>query len=104
MKSQLPKIIKTAYKQLGLINFFTCGPQEVRAWTIRKGWLAPQAAGVIHGDFEKHFIKIEKYSYNEFKEFGSEKAVKEAGKYIMKGKDYEMIDGDIILVKHNARK
>eukprot|EP00948_MAST-09A_sp_MAST-9A-sp1_P002752 g2752.t1 len=104
LKSQLPKIIKTAYKTLDLINFFTCGPDEVRAWTIRKGWLAPQAAGTIHTDFEKHFVKIEKYNYSEFEEFGTEKKVKEAGKYVLKGKDYVMEDGDIILVKHNARK
>ena len=104
VKSALPKIIKSGYKALNLINFFTVGPDEVRAWTIRKGWLAPVAAGTIHGDFEKHFICIKKYNFTEYEECGGEKEVKAKGKLQTKGKDYVMEDGDIINVEHNARK
>jgi len=96
VQSMLPKIIKTGYKALGLINFFTCGADEVRAWTVRKGSLAPQAAGVIHTDFEKNFVKAKVYNYDAFKEHGSEADVKKAGKYGEKGKTYEVADGDIM--------
>jgi len=98
----LDKIIVTGYKALGLIYFFTCGPDEVKAWTIQKGYKAPQAAGKIHTDFEKGFIMAEVMGYNDFKEAGSEAAVKAAGKYKMKGKDYVVEDGDIIFFKFNA--
>lgn len=98
----LDKIIITGYKALGLIYFFTCGEDEVKAWTIQRGYKAPQAAGKIHTDFEKGFIMAEVMGYNDFKEAGSEVAVKANGKYKMKGKDYVVEDGDIIFFKFNA--
>jgi obg-like ATPase 1 len=101
-KSTIPKIIRTGYKHLGLINFYTTGEDEVRAWTIQKGWKAPQAAGTIHTSFEKFFIQAEQYHYDDFKELGSEKEVKAAGKNRQQGKNYEVQDGDILLIKHNA--
>ena len=80
----------SGYQALGLQYYFTCGPDEVRAWTIRKGTKAPQAAGVIHTDFEKNFVCGEIMRYEDLKELGSEAAVKAAGKYITKGKEYEV--------------
>lgn len=100
--SVLPKIIVTGYKALNLIYFFTAGEDEVRAWTIRANTKAPQAAGVIHTDFERGFIMAEVMAYNDLKEGGSEAAVKAAGKYKQKGKDYEMQDGDICYFKFNV--
>ncbi|KAF9473745.1 hypothetical protein BDN70DRAFT_816785 [Pholiota conissans] len=93
--SALPKITQAGYASLDLIRYFTCGPDEVRAWTIRKGTKAPQAAGVIHSDFENKFVCGEIMSYEDLKEYGSEAAVKAAGKLRQQGKPYEMIDGDI---------
>jgi obg-like ATPase 1 len=101
VQSMLPKIIKSGYHALDLIHFFTCGEDEVRAWTIRRGTKAPQAAGTIHSDFEKGFICAECYNYTDFKEHGSEPAVKAAGKAKTKGKEYEVVDGDILFFKHN---
>jgi len=101
-QSQLAKIITTGYHTLDLVHYFTCGPDEVRAWTIRRGTLAPGAAGVIHGDFQKCFISAEVMNYEHFKELGSESAVKAAGKYKTQGKAYVVEDGDIIFFKHNA--
>lgn len=100
--SQLPKIITTGYHALDLIHYFTAGEDEVRGWTIKKGTLAPAAAGVIHTDFQKHFIAAEVMNFDDFKELGSETAVKAAGKMRTKGKDYLCIDGDIMFFKHNA--
>jgi len=100
--SALPKIIKTGYSSLHLEYFFTCGPDEVRAWTIHKGTKAPQAAGRIHTDFEKGFIMAEVMAYEDFKECGSENATKAAGKYHQKGREYIVKDGDIIFFKFNA--
>merc|ERR1711992_452584 len=100
--SSLEKIIVQGYKALQLIYFFTAGPDEVKAWTIQRGYKAPQAAGRIHTDFEKGFIMAEVMGYNDFKEAGSEAATKAAGKYKMKGKDYVVEDGDIIFFKFNA--
>jgi len=97
--SAIPKIIKTGYQALNLLQFFTCGPDEVRSWTIRKWTKAPQAAGVIHTDFEKGFICAEVMKYEEFKELGSEGAVKAAGKYRQEGKTYVVEDGDIMFFK-----
>ncbi|KDE07259.1 cytoplasm protein [Microbotryum lychnidis-dioicae p1A1 Lamole] len=101
-QGQLGKITTAGYASLHLIRYFTCGPQEVRAWTIREGTKAPQAAGVIHGDFEKNFICGEIMSYADLKEYGTEAAVKAAGKMMQKGKPYEILDGDICHWKHNA--
>lgn len=100
--SALEKIIKTGYKVLQLEYFFTCGKDEVRAWTIQKGTKAPQAAGRIHGDFEKGFIMAEVMKFSDFKAEGSEAAVKAAGKYRQQGRSYVVDDGDIILFKFNA--
>lgn len=93
--SALPKIITAGYASLDLIRYFTCGPDEVRAWTIRNGTKAPQAAGVIHTDFENKFVCGEIMTYEDLKECGSEAAVKAAGKVRQQGKPYVMIDGDI---------
>ena len=83
-------------------TYFTCGPTETRAWTINRGWRAPQAAGVIHGDFERGFIRAETVSYHEFVERGSEKACKEAGVWRSEGKEYEVQDGDVMLFRFNV--
>lgn len=96
------KIIKSAYKLLNLYTYFTAGVKEVRAWTIKKGWKAPQAAGVIHTDFEKGFIRAEVIKYNDFIQYGSESAVKEAGKMGVEGKDYVVVDGDIMHFRFNV--
>jgi len=100
--SALDKIIVQGYKALGLIYFFTAGPDEVRAWTIQLGYKAPQAAGKIHTDFEKGFVMAEVYNYNDFKEHGTEQAVRDAGKYRQKGKEYVVEDGDVMLIKANT--
>ncbi|KAL0954704.1 hypothetical protein HGRIS_003653 [Hohenbuehelia grisea] len=94
-QSALGKITQAGYSSLDLIRYFTCGPVEVRAWTIRRGTKAPQAAGVIHSDFENKFVCGEIMSYDDLKEYGSEAAVKAAGKLRQQGKPYEMVDGDI---------
>jgi obg-like ATPase 1 len=100
--SSLDKIIKTGYKALQLEYFFTVGDDEVKAWTIQKGTKAPQAAGRIHGDFEKGFIMAEVMKYDDLKAEGTEAAVKAAGKYRQQGRNYVVEDGDIILFKFNA--
>jgi len=100
--SSIPKIIKTGYHALQLIHFFTCGSDEVKCWTIRKGTKAPQAAGTIHTDFERGFVCAEVMKFEEFKELGSESAVKAAGKYKQEGKNYDVCDGDIIFFKANT--
>jgi len=102
-KSMMDNIVVTGYHVLGLIHFYTCGPDEVRCWTIRDGWKAPQAAGTIHTDFERGFIKAEVYGIADYKEHGqSEQAVKDAGKYRQEGKNYDVKDGDIIFFKFNV--
>jgi len=102
--SAIPKIIKTGYHTLELIHFFTCGTDEVKCWTIRKGSKAPQAAGVIHTDFERGFICAETMKYDDYKELGSEGAVKAAGKLKQEGKNYVVQEGDIIFFKFNVSK
>ena len=101
-ESGLDKVIKAAYKLLNLSTFFTVGPDECRAWTLRNGMLAPQCAGTIHTDFEKGFIKAETYSYEDIYEYKSETALKEAGKLRMEGKTYVMKDGDIVFFRFNV--
>ncbi|TDL25643.1 hypothetical protein BD410DRAFT_826284 [Rickenella mellea] len=101
-QSALGKITQAGYASLDLIRYFTCGPDEVRAWTIRRGTKAPQAAGVIHTDFENKFVCGEIMSYDDLKEHGSEPAVKAAGKLRQQGKPYEMADGDIAYWKSGA--
>jgi len=96
------KLIKSAYRLLNLQTYFTVGVKEVRAWTIDKGWKAPQAAGVIHTDFEKGFIKAEVMAYNDFTTLGSEVACKEVGKLRIEGKEYTVADGDIMNFRFNV--
>jgi len=103
-KSMMNKIIHTGYSALRLIHYFTAGEDEVKCWTVRKGCLAPQAAGVIHTDFEKGFICAETMAYADFKELGSESACKAGGKYRKEGKGYVVQDGDIFNFKFNAPK
>ncbi|EGR30752.1 hypothetical protein IMG5_124180 [Ichthyophthirius multifiliis] len=100
--SMMSRIIRTGYKALDLIYFFTAGPDEVRAWTIREDTKAPQAAGVIHTDFEKGFICAEIMKYDDYVAAGSENALKSEGKYYQKGKDYVVQDADIIFFKFNV--
>ncbi len=98
----LNKLIRSTYKLLQLQTYFTAGVQEVRAWTIHEGWKAPQAASVIHTDFEKGFIKAEVISYNDFITLGSEAACREAGKLRIEGKDYVVKDGDVMHFRFNV--
>jgi GTP-binding protein YchF len=94
--SGVSHLIAAAYELLGLASYFTAGEKEARAWTFRKGMKAPQCAGVIHGDFEKGFIKAEVVSYADLSTLGSVAAARQAGKYRMEGKDYTMQDGDVV--------
>jgi GTP-binding protein YchF len=96
------RIIRAAYKLLNLYTYFTAGVKEVRAWTIVKGWKAPQAAGVIHTDFEKGFIRAEVIKYDVYVKYGSEHAVKEAGKMGVEGKEYVVNDGDVMHFRFNV--
>lgn len=100
--SGLDRLIRASYELLSLITYFTAGEQEVRAWTIERGWKAPKAASVIHTDFEKGFIKAEVIKLENFKKFGSEQACKEAGKLAIEGKDYVVHDGDIMHFRFNV--
>ena len=98
----LYRLIRATYQLLGLITYFTAGEKETRAWTIRKGTKAPQAAGVIHSDFEKGFIRAETYHCDDLFELKSELAVREAGKYRLEGKEYLVKDGDVLFSRFNA--
>ena len=95
-KTGLNKLINTGYELLNLNTFFTSGPEETRAWTIKKNTIAPKAAAVIHTDFEKKFIRAEAVSYNDFKQYGSFEKAKENGKLRLEGKDYLVKDGDMV--------
>ena len=98
----LNRVIRAGYKLLDLITFFTVGPKEARAWTVRRQAKAPQAAGVIHTDFERGFIRAETISMDDFLSLGGEQAAKEAGKMRQEGKDYTVRDGDIMLFRFNV--
>jgi len=98
----LNRVIRAAYSVLGLQTYFTAGPKEVRAWTIRAGATAPQAAGVIHTDFERGFIRAEVAAYDDFVAHGGEQGAKEAGKLRLEGKDYVVRDGDVIHFRFNV--
>ncbi|GHU61970.1 ribosome-binding ATPase YchF [Spirochaetia bacterium] len=100
--SGLGALVHAAYRLLGLQTFFTCGSDECRAWTVHGGDTAPKAAGVIHTDFEKGFIKAEVYSYEDIIKYGSEAKIKEAGKYRIEGKEYILRDGDVMFFKFNV--
>ena len=101
-ESGLDKLIQASYSLLGLKTFFTAGTDEVRAWTFKDGMKAPECAGIIHTDFQKGFIKAEVMSYEDLKECGNEKAVKESGKMRLEGKEYLMQDGDICYFRFNV--
>ena len=101
-ESALDRFIRAAYGLLDLISFFTVGPDEVRAWTIRRGTQAQRAAGKIHSDLERGFIRAEVTPYDVFMEHGSEAAVKDAGKLQVEGKTYVVSDGDIMHVRFNV--
>ncbi|EOZ95749.1 GTP-binding and nucleic acid-binding protein YchF [Indibacter alkaliphilus LW1] len=101
-ESGLNKLIAGAYKLLNLITYFTAGVQEVRAWTIRRGWKAPQAAGVIHTDFERGFIKAEVIKLEDYEKFKTEAACRENGKISIEGKEYVVKDGDIMHFRFNV--
>jgi len=98
----LNKLIRSAYTLLSLYTYFTAGEQEVRAWTIHEGWKAPQAASVIHTDFEKGFIKAEVIAYNDFIQYGSEASARDAGKLRIEGKEYIVKDGDVMHFRFNV--
>jgi len=96
------KMVRAAYRMLNLQTFFTVGPKEIRAWTIKKGMTAPRAAGVIHSDLERGFIRAEVMKYHDFVTLGSEHACKEAGKFFIEGKNYIVEDGDILHIRFNV--
>ena len=98
----LNRVIRAGYKLLGLQQYFTAGPKEVRAWTIPIGAKAPQAAGVIHTDFEKGFIRAEVISYEDFVQYGGEQGAKDAGRWRLEGKDYVLSDGDVVHFRFNV--
>ncbi|GAB2767696.1 redox-regulated ATPase YchF [Rhabdobacter roseus] len=101
-ESGLTRLIKASYSLLDLITYFTAGVKEVRAWTIRRGWKAPQAAGVIHTDFERGFIRAEVIKLPDYQQYRTEAAVKEAGKMSVEGKEYVVKDGDIMHFRFNV--
>lgn len=101
-ESGLNQLARAGFELLGLQTFLTAGPKESRAWTIRRGWKAPQAAGVIHSDFERGFIKAEVVSFSDLMAAGSMADAKAAGKVRIEGKDYEMKDGDVVEFRHSA--
>jgi GTP-binding protein YchF len=96
------KLVRAAYKMLNLQTFFTVGPMEIRAWTIKTGMTAPKASGVIHSDLERGFIRAEVMKYHDFVSLGSEHACKEAGKFYIEGKNYVVEDGDILHIRFNV--
>ncbi len=101
-ESGLDQLIRAAYDLLGLATYFTAGEQEVRAWTFRKGIKAPQAAGIIHTDFERGFIRAETVSFEDLNQYGTMQAAKEAGRVRFEGKDYVVQDGDVMLFRFNV--
>ena len=98
----LNRVIRAGYDLLGLMTYFTVGPKEARAWTIKRGTTAPQAAGVIHGDFEKGFIKAETIAYDDYVKYNGESGAKEAGKARQEGKEYVVQDGDVMHFRFNV--
>ncbi|MBU6410662.1 MAG: DUF933 domain-containing protein, partial [Verrucomicrobia bacterium] len=102
VESGAGSLIRATYHLLGLRTFFTAGEKEVRAWTIHAGDTAPKAAGVIHSDFERGFIKAETVSYGDLTQCGSVAAAREKGLYRMEGRDYVVRDGDVMLFKFNV--
>ena len=101
-ESAASKFINSCYSALGLISFLTIGSDELRAWPIRKGTIAVEAAGKVHSDIQRGFIRAETFAYDDLKEYGDEKALKAAGKIRLEGKDYVVKDGDIINFRFNV--
>ncbi len=101
-ESGLSRLIRAAYDLLDLITYFTAGEKEVRAWTIHKGWKAPAAAGVIHTDFEKGFIRAEVIKISDYQKYKSEAGCREAGKLAVEGKEYTVEDGDVMHFRFNV--
>ena len=101
-ESGVNRLIKAAYRLLGLQTFLTAGPKECRAWTFKKGMKAPQTAGIIHSDFERGFIRAEVIKYDDYVKLGSEAKCREAGKIAVEGKDYVVQDGDIMHFRFNV--
>jgi len=101
-ESGLNRIIQAGYRMLGLLTFFTAGPKEVRAWTVHQGATAPEAAGRIHTDFQRGFIRAQVISYAEFVEYGGEQGAREAGRLRLEGKDYVVREGDVMLFRFNV--
>ena len=98
----LDRVIRAGYDLLGLLTYFTAGEKEVRAWTVRKGSTAPQAAGVIHTDFEKGFIRAETIAFGDYIQFGGENGAREAGKLRLEGKEYIVKEGDVMHFRFNV--
>jgi ribosome-binding ATPase YchF (GTP1/OBG family) len=98
----LARVIRAGYELLGLLTYFTCGPKEARAWTVRRGAKAPEAAGAIHTDFERGFIAAEVISYDDYVALGGEAGAKAAGRMRAEGRDYVVADGDVILFRFNV--
>ena len=96
------KVIRLSYELMGIRSFFTVGADEVRAWSFMAGATAPQAAGVIHSDLQRGFIRAEVFRYTDMMEFGSEVAIKGAGRQRLEGKEYAVLDGDILNIRHNS--
>jgi ribosome-binding ATPase len=101
VETGLSRIIQAGYKLLNLVTYFTIGPKEARAWTITDNMTAPQAAGVIHSDFEKGFIRAETIAYNDYISCNGEAGAKEAGKFRLEGKEYRVKDGDVLHFRFN---
>jgi ribosome-binding ATPase YchF (GTP1/OBG family) len=101
-RSGLDALVTVAYRLLGLLTFFTAGPKEARAWTVRKGATAPRAAREIHSDIERGFIRAEVITYDDYAALGSEQAVKDVGKLRVEGRDYVMRDGDVVHFRFNV--
>jgi GTP-binding protein YchF len=101
-ESGLDRVVRAGYELLGLITYFTCGPKETRAWTIVRGTKAPQAAGVIHGDFERGFIACETIAYDDYVSLKGEAGARDAGKLRIEGRDYTVQDGDVLLFRFNV--
>jgi ribosome-binding ATPase YchF (GTP1/OBG family) len=101
-ESGLARVIRAGYSLLDLQTFFTCGPKEARAWTVHKGAKAPEAAGEIHTDFERGFIRAETIAFDDYVALGGERAARDAGKLRQEGKDYVAQDGDIMNFKFNV--
>ena len=98
----LDRVIRSGYKLLGLATFFTAGPKEARAWTVQQGATAPQAAGVIHTDFERGFIRAEVIAYDDFDKLEGEAGAKDAGKWRLEGKEYRVQEGDVMHFRFNV--